>query len=143
MSRKPELTLFYDGQCPICLIEIRHLQKYNQAGRLRLEDIRAADFSDRYPHIPVTAADQLLHAQWADGDLEYGLDASCQAWHVVGKGHWFAFLRWPLIRPLADAGYRLFARHRHWLARRLFPRSACRYSESSCARSENCNRPEL
>jgi len=107
------LRIFYDGQCPLCRMEIDHLKKLDSSGQLELQDITVSDFSARFPHIDTQAADRVLHGELADGSMIYGLDVTCTAWQLVGKGHWFAFLRWPLIRPLADLGYRFFARHRH------------------------------
>lgn len=115
------VRLFYDGLCPLCRMEIEHLRKLNTAGNLELQDINAQDFSERFPHIDPQAANAMLHAEYADGTMVYGVDATCAAWHAVGKGHWFAFLRWPLIKPVADFFYRIFARHRHrisaWVTR--------------------------
>ena len=109
----PALTIYYDGLCPLCRAEIEHLEKLDTAGKLQLEDINRPDFTSRFPHIDPVAADRILHAEAADGQLIYGLDVTCLAWKLVGKGHWFAFLRWPVIRPVADLCYRFFARHRH------------------------------
>jgi len=93
--------------------EIRHLQRLDTHHALDLQDINLSDFSERFPHIDPAAADKLLHGELPDGSMIYGLDVTCRAWDLVGKGHWFAFMRWPLIRPIADAVYHLFARHRH------------------------------
>lgn len=112
-----ELRLYYDGNCPLCMKEIRQMQRCNTAGKLELQDINDNDFAERFPHVDRQAADGTLHAELPDGSMLYGVDATVQAWTVVGKGHWFGFLRWPLIRPIADAVYRLFARHRHRISR--------------------------
>ena len=109
----PVLRLYYDGLCPLCVSEIRQLRRLDLQGRLALEDINSPDFQTWFPHIDPIAADRVLHGELSDGTLITGLDVTCLAWQLVGKGHWFAFLRWPLIRPIADAVYRLFARHRH------------------------------
>lgn len=33
------LTLFYDGQCPLCIREMSQLKKLDKHGRLMFEDI--------------------------------------------------------------------------------------------------------
>ena len=134
-----ELRLFYDGSCPICMMEIRHLDKLDRNHALDLQDINAGDFNERFPHIDAAEADRLLHAELPDGSMLYGLDASCRAWDVVGKGHWFAFLRWPLIRPVADLSYRGFARYRHRLGR-FFGRTASCDSGSCPAPGKNTSK---
>lgn len=107
------LRLYFDGLCPLCMAEIRHLRRLDLCGALDLQDINAADFETRFPHIDRRAADRVLHGELRDGTLIKGLDATCLAWKLVGKGRWFSFLRWPVIRPIADGGYRFFARHRY------------------------------
>ena len=82
------------------------------------------------PHIDPHAADRILHGELTDGSMIYGLDVTRTAWQLVGKGHWFAFLRWPLIRPIADLAYHFFARHRHhisgWFGRTELCDERCR-----------------
>jgi predicted DCC family thiol-disulfide oxidoreductase YuxK len=107
------LRIYYDGLCPLCLREMQHLKRLDQAQRLDLQDINATDFVERFPHIDRMHADRILHGELADGRLLYGLDVTVLAWRIVGRGHWVSFLRWPLVRPLADRAYLFFARHRH------------------------------
>lgn len=120
-----DLRVYYDGLCPMCLTEIKHLRRLDREQRLDLQDIRAADFTARFPHIDPVVADRVLHGELADGTLIFGLDVSCLAWKLLGKGHWFGFLRWPLIRIFADAGYKVFARYRHHIASWFFAAPVC------------------
>jgi predicted DCC family thiol-disulfide oxidoreductase YuxK len=107
------LRIYYDGLCPLCLREMQHLQRLDREQRLDLQDINAADFVERFPHIDRLQADRILHGELADGRLLYGLDVTVMAWRLVGRGRWVSFLRWPLVRPVADRVYLFFARHRH------------------------------
>ncbi len=107
------LRIYYDGLCPLCLREMQHLQRLDRTQQLDLQDINAADFAERFPHIDRMQADRILHGELTDGRLLYGLDVTVLAWRLVGRGRWVNFLRWPLIRPVADRVYLLFARHRH------------------------------
>lgn len=119
------LTIFYDGQCPLCSAEMKRLKAYDQLQDLNLQDLHQADFAERYPHIDPIAADKILHGQLANGQIITGLDVTCLAWQLVGKHSWLQVLRWPLIRPLSDAAYRFFARHRHTLSRAIKSRKQC------------------
>lgn len=130
-TASPELIIFYDGRCPLCVAEMRQLAARDGAGRIGLEDIQSADFPERYPNIDPDHANTILHGQTRDGRLLLGLDVTCAAWSLVGARHWVAFLRWPLIRPVADVAYRLFARHRYRLSRWLTGRARC--EEGMCA----------
>ncbi|MEE3190284.1 MAG: DUF393 domain-containing protein, partial [Pseudomonadota bacterium] len=108
-----ELTLYYDGYCPLCVREMDHLRKADQAGRLTLVDIQQEVFTERYPHIDPQAASTILHADTADGELLLGLDVTYRAWSLVGRGFWIAPLRWPVVRWFADKAYLWFARNRY------------------------------
>ena len=117
------LRVYYDGLCPLCTREINHIKRLDKQGSLEMQDINASDFEQRFPHIDPIKADRILHGELPDGRIILGLDVTCMAWALVGKGHWFAFMRWPLVKPIADRAYLFFARHRHrvsgWFGRPL------------------------
>lgn len=107
------LTIFYDGYCPLCTAEMNLLRDLDNQKKLILEDIHAADFSERFPHIDPIQADKILHGQLQNGEVIKGLEVTCLAWKLVGKHKWMQVLRWPVIRLFADLGYLFFARYRH------------------------------
>jgi predicted DCC family thiol-disulfide oxidoreductase YuxK len=128
-----ELTIFYDGGCPLCAAEMRHLNSLNSAGKLAFENIYATDFGARFPHIDQSEADRILHGQLANGELIFGLDVTFNAWVLVGKRKWVAILRWPIIKHIADVSYLFFARHRYLISRLLTGQDRC----ESCAIGAN------
>lgn len=119
------LTIFYDGGCPLCVKEMRHLRALDKARRIQFENINEADFRDRYPAINVEDANAYLHAQTADGEMLYGLDVTQAAWSQVGRGWMIAPLRWPIIKRIADKAYLAFAKHRNRLSKLLTGRERC------------------
>ena len=119
------LTIFYDGRCPLCAAEMKQLRQLDAAGKLRLEDINRSDFKQRFPHIDPVEADRVLHGQWANGTLIFGLDVTQQAWALVGRHRWLKLLRLPLVRWFADFGYLFFARYRRQISRLLTGSSRC------------------
>ncbi len=123
------MTIFYDGYCPLCVAEMRQLQQYDKQGELAFEDIQAGDFAERFPQIDPLAADRILHGLLADGRLVLGLDVSCRAWSMVGQKRWLRVLRLPLIRLIADACYRFFAKNRYQISFLLTGRRRCRPCE--------------
>lgn len=120
-----ELTIFYDGGCPLCVSEMRHLSRLDTEQKIRLENIYADDFSQRFPHINQQRADEILHGQLASGEMIYALDVTYQAWSLVGRRHWVAPLRWPLVRQVAHLFYLLFARYRAPISRLLTGSDRC------------------
>lgn len=124
------LTIFYDGQCPLCSAEMSQLKRYDHQHQLCLEDLHQHDFAERYPHIDPIAANKVLHGQLSDGQLVTGLDVTCLAWKTVGKHAWLQALRWPLVRPLSDAAYRFFAQHRQTISQYFKPAKVCKVCHS-------------
>lgn len=119
-----QLTVFFDGHCPLCNKEISLLKQLDTRKKLHFEDIHAIDFVYRYPYIDVVAADKRLHGQLANGQIITGLDVTAKAWGLVDHHKWLQILRWPVIRWFADLGYLIFARFRHPIAR-LFGDKSC------------------
>ncbi len=120
-----ELTIFYDAGCPLCASEINHLARLDKRNKLAFEDIYAPLFSERFPHINLTKADLILHGQWQNGAMIYGLDVTYHSWDLVGKGHWVAILRWPIFKQIAQLGYRFFARYRHRISALVTGKARC------------------
>ena len=107
-----QLTIFYDGGCPLCVSELRHLARLDKGDAIVLEDIHSETFAQRFPHIDPQRADQILHGQWQNGAMIYGLDVTYHAWTLVGKRHWVAIFRWPVVKQVSHQVYLFFAKHR-------------------------------
>jgi len=105
------MTLFYDGQCPICRTEMRQLRARDTAGRLRFADVRADAF-EGLEGIPIQALLDAIHARTGDGRIVIGTETLRLAYRAVGLGWLVAFTAWPLLRGPSELAYRWFARHR-------------------------------
>ncbi|MDA6066819.1 DUF393 domain-containing protein [Idiomarina abyssalis] len=124
-QQSSELIIFYDGGCPLCVKEMRHLKRLDKEGRIQFENVNEPDFSQRYPQVDVAKANQYLHGQVSSGDMIYGLDVTHEAWSLVGKGWMIAPLRWPVIRWFADKTYLFFARNRNRISKLLTGKERC------------------
>lgn len=104
--------VLFDGECPFCRLEAHWLSYLNQRGKLVLEDIAAPDFdAARYGR---TFAELMgsLHGVHADGRLTTGMETFRQAYRALGLGWLLAPTAWPVLRPVFDFYYTLFARTR-------------------------------
>ncbi|NDV92548.1 DUF393 domain-containing protein [Alteromonas sp. 345S023] len=110
------MIIFYDGYCPLCKAEMRHLQKRDKHNALTLVDIQSTAFASNYPQLDFHALNARIHGMLDDGRMITGLDVTYQAWKVVGMGWVYAPLRWPVIRVFADWGYVKFAKHRYTIS---------------------------
>lgn len=116
---KPELTLLYDGSCPLCAWEQAALARHDRHRRLAFIDIQAPGFDPAALEATrgATLADLMgrLHAITADGRLLRGVDTLLAAYRAAGW--WWAY--WPLRmapRACSELAYDAFARHRYRIA---------------------------
>jgi len=122
------LTIYYDDHCPLCLLEMKQLKKFDKNKDIDFVPLHDDSFSKNHPHINKTEAIKILHAQLNTGEILLGLDANCKAWNIVGKHRWLVILRWPIIRIFTDIIYRIFARYRSQISKLLTEKKSC----SSC-----------
>ena len=119
------LTIFYDGYCPLCVQEMNQLRELDRVGKLNFEDIHREGFSDRYPEVNPSYANQILQGLTCDGQMLLGLDVTARAWQLVGRKPWIQALRWPLISWVADRVYLYFARNRYAVSYWLTGKARC------------------
>ena len=120
----PELTILYDGGCPLCLREVRMLQRRDGArhpgeARLAFVDIDAADYDpSSHGGIGYREAMGRIHAIEAGGGVLRDVAVFRRAYSLVGLGWLYAPTGWPLLSPLVNALYGLWAAWRLRLTRR-------------------------
>jgi predicted DCC family thiol-disulfide oxidoreductase YuxK len=108
-----DFKLLYDGECPLCLREVRLLQRLNRkGGRLALEDIAASDFAASDYGRTLQELMGQIHGVDADGTLVTGMEVFRRSYAAAGWGALASFTGWPVLRPVFDALYRWFARNR-------------------------------
>jgi predicted DCC family thiol-disulfide oxidoreductase YuxK len=103
VTNEPQLTVFYNGACPICRREIAHYRRLAQdtGAPLAWCDV-ASDAEALAAHgIGGDAAVRRLHAVDADGRLLVGIDAFAAVWQRLPRWVWLArVLRWRSARWL-------------------------------------------
>lgn len=136
------LTLYFDGNCPLCAREIRVLRRYAAEGRLVFVDINKAEFDATALGFTVKQMQASLHACFADGQWVNGLDATLWSWRAAGLGIWATPLTWRALRPLLALGYRLFCRLRPHLAWLPHPDGPGRCIDNRCSAPESKPAPD-
>ena len=110
----PELTLLFDGGCPLCVREVRFLQRRDSLGRLEFVDIDAADYDpEAHAGISYRVAMGRIHAITGSGEVLRDVAVFREAYRLIGLGWLYAPTRWPLIGSVVDWVYGI------WAARRL------------------------
>jgi predicted DCC family thiol-disulfide oxidoreductase YuxK len=109
------LTIFYDGNCPLCTKEMQHLKKKDHDNLINLVDLHQDEFETLYPSVKFVDAMKILHGQYK-GELLLGIEVTHRAWTLVGKGFWVAPLNWPVIKTLSHWVYLMIAQYRHQIS---------------------------
>jgi len=106
--------VFYDGDCPLCLREIRMLQHLDRKRqRICFTNIADSGFDSlRETGLEHTRLMAEIHGRLPSGQLVTGVEVFRQLYGAVGLGWLLQPTRWPLLRQLSDAAYELFAKHR-------------------------------
>ena len=112
MGRIYPLTLFYDAACPVCALEMDHLRESSRDGRLRFVDMAEPGFDPAPFGATLAAMNAEIHGLCADGTMRRGVEVLRLAYAAAGIGWVLRPTGWWPLRPLFDAGYRVFARHR-------------------------------
>ena len=101
--------LYYEGACPLCTREMKHLAKLKRDS-LDLVNIHVADIT---PDMP-SKDDLLLNLHLKRGEeWVVGADANVAAWQHTRFGMLWAWLRWPLIKQMVDPVYAFWAKRRY------------------------------
>ena len=104
--------VFYDGDCPLCMREIRTLRRLDRHARIRFTDIAASDFDATSVGLSWTALMERIHGRMPDGTLVEGVEVFRQLYKAVGFGPLVALTRLPGIAQILNLGYRVFAKNR-------------------------------
>lgn len=125
--RPHEVEVFYDGDCPLCMKEIRLLQRLDgDRGRIRFTDIADPGF-DAAP-FGLTWDDFMakIRGRLPDGTMIEGVEVFRRLYAAVGFGPLVALTRIPGVSNLADLAYEAFAKNRLRLTGRCAPDGSCR-----------------
>lgn len=117
-NRSSEFEVFFDGECPLCMREIRLLRRLDKRGRLRFTDISQPDFDAAALGVEFDALMARIHGRLPDGTWVEGVEVFRRLYAAVGFGPLVATTRWPLISHGLSAAYSVFARNRlRWTGR--------------------------
>ncbi len=117
-----DVEVFFDGDCPLCVREIALLQRLDATRRrIRFTDIAAVGFQAEPLGVSYVDLMQRIHGRLPDGRLIEGVEVFRRLYSAVGFRRLVAFTRLPVVRPLLDLLYRLFASNRLRLTGRCTP----------------------
>jgi len=117
------LTVYYDGGCPLCRLEMDHYKRQSGAERLCFVDATSSS-ADLGGDLSRDTALSRFHVRDADGALVSGARGFVAVWAVLPRWRWAARIAGlPAVTPLLELAYRGFLPLRPWLARALWRRA--------------------
>jgi len=122
---KIEFTLLYDGLCPLCSKEVAWLYVRNKQDKIGFQDINDAGFD---PAVYGKTHDELMaeiHGIYPDGQIIKGMGVFRETYKAVGLGWLMAPTGWPLLKPVFDLIYKVFAKYRVPLAQLVAGDKSC------------------
>jgi predicted DCC family thiol-disulfide oxidoreductase YuxK len=138
MNNNFPLTLLYDGACAACNLEMDNLKARNTAGLLKFVDI-SVPFFDTTPYgASLADMNALIHGVRPDGSLIVGVEVLRLAYGAVGLGHLAAPTGWPVLKPVFDLAYAVFARNRYGFSAAFMPLITRIAAQRASQRAQSC-----
>jgi predicted DCC family thiol-disulfide oxidoreductase YuxK len=113
------LTIYFDGDCPLCLAEIHLLKHHNHKGLLKfvsLQNLGAADDG-----IDCVQAMQSIHARLGDTQIITGPDVFFEAYKRTDLKFINFIFSFFIIRSIYALFYLKFAKYRHQISKVIGP----------------------
>ncbi len=118
-STTRDLTVYFDGACPLCRREVAFYRRLDRAGRIAWQDVSAPDAAPGCD-LSRDAALQRFHVREADGRLASGAAGFVAVWRRLPGFRWLAPLAaWPPALRLLEHAYLGFLKIRPWISRRF------------------------
>ena len=106
------IEVFFDGACPLCMREMRMLQRRDRNHRIRFVDITAKGFEAASVGLTWEAIMARIHGRLPDGTIVEGVEVFRRLYAELGFGPLVSLTRLPGIRQALDVAYDAFAKNR-------------------------------
>ena len=114
-----KVNMLYDSECPLCMHEVRFLQKRDKKNLVKFTDICALDYDhESNGHVTYEEGMKKIHAVLSDGTVVKGLKVFEKVYGAVGLGWVYSFSKFPLLFRFGERVYDYWALKRMWLTGR-------------------------
>lgn len=114
IEKKPKVTCFHDGDCPICNIEIKAMKKLDKGHKINWVDFSKDKNELTEAGITYQQAMNQLHVIDENQQICTGVIGFLQVWKQLPYYRRLAPMveTIPLLLPIMEFFYRIFARYR-------------------------------
>lgn len=115
------LTIYYDGECPLCLAEIHFLKSRNKDHLIEFVDVAATQYDEATHQLSCQLALAVMHGRLADGTQLKGIPVFTEAYRRsdLPMLAWIFSRTW--LEPFLSAMYYVFAKYRHSISKTIGP----------------------
>lgn len=107
VAETPAATVYYDGACPLCRMEISHYRAEPGASEIAFVDASVPG-ANLGPGLDQTKAMARFHVRRADGQLVSGAAAFASIWQLLPRWRWVAGIATiPGMLVVLEAAYRV------------------------------------
>lgn len=111
MNSQPKIRVFFNSACPVCNAGISAQKKKKSVCPVEWQDVHLDNELVKDLDAPLEFVRERLHVVDESGKLQVGYDAFIAIWRNSPGEKWKASLSsLPLIKPLLNAAYNVFAR---------------------------------
>ncbi len=107
-----QVEVFYDGECPLCLREIKMLRWMDRKKNILFTDIADPTFRPADYRKTMQEFMDEIQGRLPDGSWIIGVEVFRRLYAAVGLGPLVAVTRLPGVSHGLDLGYRVFAKNR-------------------------------
>ena len=107
-----QIEVFYDGECPLCVREIKLLRWMDRKQRIRFTDIAETAFDPANYDKSMNEFMDEIQGRLPDGRWIVGVEVFRRLYAAVGLGPLVWLSRAPGISHGLEFGYRIFAKNR-------------------------------
>lgn len=107
-----QFEVFYDGDCPLCLREVRFLRWLDRRQRVVWTDIADPRFDETEVGVDWEVLMDRIHGRRPDGGVVTGVEVFREIWSALGWKTLVRISRWSPVDRALGWGYDVFARNR-------------------------------
>lgn len=107
-----QVEVFFDGECPLCLREIKLLRRLDRKHRIRFTDISDPSFSAASYGMTMKDFMDEIQGRLPSGEWITGVEVFRRLYAAVGLKPVISLTRLPGISHGLEFGYRVFAKNR-------------------------------
>ncbi|MCK5811174.1 MAG: DUF393 domain-containing protein [Cocleimonas sp.] len=108
-----KVTCYHDGECPLCQFEIKQMKKVDRQTIIEWIDITKDTAALSKAGINYQQAMDRIHVIDARHTMQTGVRGFLAIWeHLPYYRRVVPFIRLPIIFPIIELSYRIFAQHR-------------------------------